>query len=146
MKFCTSISVHDSRQRTHPKIQEKYKFPAFCHPESHEFLKLLIYSQLNTRESPKVNEERHESPANTLIDPCQWPSIRKVPFRILHYLHYAPTLKTILVTLVLSRPYIRFNQLHSMTPFHNITNQPHSLHWEHLLTHSFILQTDCDRF
>ena len=143
MKFCTSIPVRDSRQRIHPKIHEKYKFPAFPHPKSHEFLKPLIYSQLDTRESPKVNAERHESPANALIDPCQWPPIRKVPFRILHF---APTLKTIFVTLVLSRPYLRFNQMHLMTPFQHHTNQPHSPYWKHLLMHSLILQTDCDRF
>ena len=121
MKFCTSISVCDSRQRTHPKIDEKYEFPAFPHPKSHEFLKLLIYRRLDTRESPKVNAEIHESPANALIDLCQWLPIRKVPFQILHYSHYAPTLKTIFVTLVLSRPYLRFNQMHLMTPFFNIT-------------------------
>ena len=117
MKFCTSISVHNSRQRTHPKIHEKYEFPAFPHPKSHEFLKPLIYLQLETRESPKVNPERHKFPANALIDPCQWPPIRKVPFLISHYSHYAPTFKTILVTLVLSRPYLRFNQMYLMTPF-----------------------------
>ena len=146
MKFCTSISVCDSRQQTHPKIHKKYELPAFPHPESHEFLKPLIYLQLETRESPKVNPERHEFPVNALIDPCQLLPIRKAPFQILHYLHYAPTFKTIFVTLVLSRPYLKFNQLHSMTPFYNITNQPHLLYSEHLLTHSFILQTDCDRF
>ena len=49
----------------------KYEFPAFPHPESHEFLKLLIYLHLDTRESPKVKAERHEFSANALTDPCQ---------------------------------------------------------------------------
>ena len=117
MKFCTSISVCDSRQRTHPKIHKKYEFPAFPHTKSHEFLRPLNYSRLETRESSKVNPERHKFPANALIDPCQLSPIRKVPFQILHYSHYAPTFKTILVALVLSRPYLKFNQMHAMTPF-----------------------------
>ena len=121
MKFCTSISVRDSRQRTHPKNHEKYEFPAFPHPKSHKFLNPLIYLRLDTRESPKVNRERHKFPANILIDPCQWPPIRKVPFRISHY---APTFKTIFVTLVLSRPYLRFNQMHLMTSFTTSPTNP----------------------
>ena len=37
----TSIAVHDSRQKTHPKLHKKYKFSVFPHTESHKFLKLL---------------------------------------------------------------------------------------------------------
>ena len=67
-------------------------------PKSHEFLKPLNYSQLETRESSKVNSERHKFPANALIDPYQLSSTRKVPFWILHYSCYAPTFKTICST------------------------------------------------
>ena len=59
-KFCTSISVWDSRQRTHPKIHEKHEFLAFPHLKSHEFLRSLNYSQLETREPSKINTERHK--------------------------------------------------------------------------------------
>ena len=52
--------IHDFRQRTHPKIHEEYKFPVFPHLKSHEFLRPLNYSQLETRESSKINPERHE--------------------------------------------------------------------------------------
>ena len=34
-------------------IHEKYELSAFPHPESHEFLKPLIYSRLETSESPR---------------------------------------------------------------------------------------------
>ena len=45
------------------KIHEKYEFLAFPHPESHEFLKPLIYSRLEASEPPKGNAERHKFPA-----------------------------------------------------------------------------------
>ena len=37
------LHLHFSSQllRTHPKIHEKYEFPAFPHPKSHEFLRPL---------------------------------------------------------------------------------------------------------
>ena len=53
----------------HPKIHEKYEFLAFPHPESHKFLRPHSYSQLETRESSKINPERCKFWANALIDP-----------------------------------------------------------------------------
>ena len=51
------------------------------------------------------------------------------------------------VALVLSRPYLKFNQMHSMTPCFTTSLKPTPLtYWEHLLTHPFILQTNCDKF
>ena len=71
MKFCTSIAVHDSRQRTHPKLHEKYEFPAFPHPKSHEFLKPLSYSQLEASEPQRsTQKDMNFQHSNALIDPC----------------------------------------------------------------------------
>ena len=43
-KICTSISVHNPKQRTHSKSKETHEFPAGPHPESHEFLSPQNYS------------------------------------------------------------------------------------------------------
>ena len=73
-KFCTFpvtegneiLHLHCSSQlqaENSSKNPQKVQISSFPHPESHEFLKLLIYLQLETSESPKVNAERHEFPA-----------------------------------------------------------------------------------
>ena len=51
----------------HPKIHEKYKFPAFPHPESHE----LVIHDLRPENLQKINPERCEFQTNALIDPCK---------------------------------------------------------------------------
>ena len=119
MKFCTSIAVHDSRQRTHPKIHEKYKFPAFPHPKSHKFLKPLIYLQLETSESPKSIQKD----TNFQHFKCtHWP-LSIVTNKDSTFPNFALfTLCThfqdhYFVAPVLSRPYLKFNQMHSITPY-----------------------------
>ena len=104
------------------KIHKKYKFLAFPHLKSHEFLKPLIYLQLETRESAKVNPERHEIPANALIDPL---IITNKESTFLNFALFALCIhfQDQFVTLVLSRPYLMFNQMHSMTTF-TTSHQP----------------------
>ena len=81
----------------HPKIHEKYKFQAFPHPESHEFLRPHSYSQLETRESSKNNPERCEFQANALIDPCKIVTNKKSTL---------PEFHTICTMHPLSRPFL----------------------------------------
>ena len=84
------------------------------------------------------------STSNALIDPCLSPPIREVHFRISHY---APAFRSIILcTPVLSRSYPSFNQMHSMTLCQHHHKPTLTTYGEHLLMHSFILQTDCDRF
>ena len=74
----------------HPKIHEKYKFPAFPHPESHKFLRPHNYLQLETRESSKINPERYKFQANALIDPCKIVTNKgsiSPEFRTVHTMH-----------------------------------------------------------
>ena len=79
MKFGFIISVHDSRQRTHSKIHETCKIPAFPASERHEIRTQLYLSGTRTLDLAKSTQKgmnlqhfqnlHSMTPSSALIDP-----------------------------------------------------------------------------
>ena len=86
MKFGTSISVHEPRQRTQPRIHEKLKFQGFLAPTT--------YSRPKPREAAKSAMKDTNFEQNALINPKNLPATSpgKYHSRILHYPHTMHTL------------------------------------------------------
>ena len=94
MKFSTSISVRDPKQRTQPRIHEKLKFQGSEHPECDEFLILTTNSRPKPKEASKSATKYMNSKQNALINPKNPPATSpgKYHSRIPHYPHTMHTL------------------------------------------------------
>ena len=89
-----SISAHDAKQRTQPRIHKKLKFQGLEHPECHEFLISTTYLRPKPKEASKSATEYMNFEQNALINPKNPPATSpgKYHSRIPHYPHTMHTL------------------------------------------------------
>ena len=101
MKFSTSISVRHPKQRTQPRIYEKFKFGGLEHPECDEFQIPTTYSRPKPKEASKSAMKYTNFEQNALVDPKNPPATSpgKYHSRIPHYTHTMHTLLKIIVAL-----------------------------------------------